>query len=1316
MKNKAVRGIIPMLLVLIMVFSPFTGIISVMATTSADTSSLNGDGSWGGSYHVGADGDVSAAGNINEDRETFALKAAAPEYADDWLVESANARQSIIITNPTSSSLTEMPVLVRLDGTGIPNKDGVSFYDAEGDKLSSELVGWNPAGTTTYWVKVPIITPNGDTTITAYFSDASSEGNDTSDVWSDGYELVQHFSKEAVDAGKDSTGKNNMTLAGTLSYLQDDINSAATFSGTQRMRAGTVAAGATEVSLSAVIDITSTPNGWIGVLCRDRSGGVQTGDTLYMGFNGSTLTSRVYGGMNTNGVMLDVTVTTGLHMLTWSYNGSTLRVYVDGALRGSANGAVGSILSDTSSPFTIGDYSDIPFYGAFRGNFYDAFVKTSAISTEEEEFRYANYLGDAITSLPIETKDRKINIVVTSPTQDEILEGGIFVIKGILSAAANLSYVLNDGTTVDCGMFAAGPFSINVLEYSIGAQNLLVTAISESDSEDEKIVTITFTIIDQMPPSQPILSTIVGKTSATLKAEITQGDGRTVDVDFHGLKTLTLTKENTKIYSGETTSELPDDLTANGSNDQSEYNAALGKTTLGQGNNPYQIFEITLSDEEQIMDQFNILWTGNTGDQQREVTIFVYNHTQNEWVKAGNGYGTDSFSIEVMVDCAGTIKDGILSLLIWRGLNESLENRANYAPNLGQYDFSLMWTTDTQFYAETPSYMHHLVTQFNWMIENFDELKSKMVINTGDLVNVATSTTQWEAIDEAYGILDDAHIPYVAIFGNHDVTGSAATSIHNNYFPASRFAQNNPYFTANYGSENYYCVLEENGAKILIMGLNLRLSEAEVAWANNVLAEYRDYIAIILTHEYISADGSRVTNTNYSSTDILRTIVTDNDNVRLILCGHWHGANTNLENINGRPVWTILHDYQSLFEGGTGFFRMLEFDIENNLIYVNTYSHSTKQNVVFSEKQGEKAGLYQINKDEFVISFDFGATQTRTLETESLIIAASGKETQIGTTKTLTGPGSVSVTWDNLLPNSVYAWYAVVTNESGVSTVTPVQILSTDEIFVEIETLTLTPGSDESAMNFTWYSDRSENAASAVQITKTSGPPSDAVTITGTVGDASAGKSWHKASVTGLVPDSEYTYRVSNDGVNFSIEYKFRTGTPGSFTFIAVGDPQLTTGNQDSNSLGTVTTTKAGWQSTLDIISEHFPDVRFIAGVGDQVDTADSEAQYANLFAPEQLRSMPFAPAVGNHEGAAGNFGWHYNVPNETAGSYFGNYWYTYNGALFVVLNTAPYPSTPADLDLYIPTMDATLKAATEANPGAKWIFVQHHKSTASPA
>ncbi|MCL1848654.1 MAG: CehA/McbA family metallohydrolase [Clostridiales bacterium] len=295
----------------------------------------------------------------------------------------------------------------------------------------------------------------------------------------------------------------------------------------------------------------------------------------------------------------------------------------------------------------------------------------------------------------------------------------------------------------------------------------------------------------------------------------------------------------------------------------------------------------------------------------------------------------------------------------------------------------------------------------------------------------------------------------------------------------------------------------------------------------------------------------------------------------------------------------------------------------------------------------------------------------------------------------------------------------------------------------DAETLTLTPGMTAGEMGFTWYSSREDNGASLVQVAKKADmedafPLSGAISVDGTRGDATDGKSWHKAGVSGLEPDTAYVYRVSNDGVNFSVVYEFKTGSGIAFSFAVIGDPQLTTGNQDSTSNyrpdGVVGTTKQGWQDTLEAVAEKGVD--FIAGVGDQVDLSltTNEAEYANFFAPSQMQSTPFAPAVGNHDRNDG-FAYHYNLPNElsfetltgpaygnpsdqqAAAEARGNYFYTYNNALFVVLNTSSYPTSTEAAAAVVARFDETLRTATQRHAGEyDWLFVQHHKSTASVA
>ena len=297
---------------------------------------------------------------------------------------------------------------------------------------------------------------------------------------------------------------------------------------------------------------------------------------------------------------------------------------------------------------------------------------------------------------------------------------------------------------------------------------------------------------------------------------------------------------------------------------------------------------------------------------------------------------------------------------------------------------------------------------------------------------------------------------------------------------------------------------------------------------------------------------------------------------------------------------------------------------------------------------------------------------------------------------------------------------------------------------VEFEpvTLGLTPGTTISEIGVNWYSSTETGEVSMIRFFD---GKNDFKEVTGTVlaitaanagaGHPSIGNTAHKVTVTGLKADTEYQYWVSNDGEHWSKEYKYKTPKTSSFRFASIGDPQLTVGLQDatSNLFSADNTTAQGWKDTMRMVG--LANVNFIAGVGDQVDVTGngSEAEYKNFFAPPELRSIPWAPSVGNHDRHY-PFKFHYNLPNEQVfalltGAGFGNpneqtaaveaagnYWYRYNNALFVVLNTSSYPVSTDNAALVIHRFDDTLTAAKTASPGYTWLFVQHHKSTASVA
>ncbi|MDO5015182.1 MAG: metallophosphoesterase family protein [Clostridia bacterium] len=285
------------------------------------------------------------------------------------------------------------------------------------------------------------------------------------------------------------------------------------------------------------------------------------------------------------------------------------------------------------------------------------------------------------------------------------------------------------------------------------------------------------------------------------------------------------------------------------------------------------------------------------------------------------------------------------------------------------------------------------------------------------------------------------------------------------------------------------------------------------------------------------------------------------------------------------------------------------------------------------------------------------------------------------------------------------------------------------------KTLTLQPGANTSSVNLNWYAEGTATQGK-VEFKDADGKK---ITVDAKSSDTEFGEKAMKATVSGLKAGTNYKYKVSNDnGTTWSKEYSFNAPKAGSFRFALVGDPQIKYKNDahglqasDSAAFSSDKTVKQGWADTVKTIQSK--NVNFIASVGDQVDTSTKtvEEEYNGFFAPEFFRSNIIAPAVGNHDRHQGFIN-HYNLPNEQDVSDLikigvtpaasevtanrGNYFYRYNNALFVVLNDSPYPGNKEEAKPYIDAYRRTLEKATAANKDAKWIFVQHHKSTASVA
>ena len=279
------------------------------------------------------------------------------------------------------------------------------------------------------------------------------------------------------------------------------------------------------------------------------------------------------------------------------------------------------------------------------------------------------------------------------------------------------------------------------------------------------------------------------------------------------------------------------------------------------------------------------------------------------------------------------------------------------------------------------------------------------------------------------------------------------------------------------------------------------------------------------------------------------------------------------------------------------------------------------------------------------------------------------------------------------------------------------------------EHVSLTPGADETQLNYAWYSHTVEtpkvrvatkqNMDGAIEF---EGTQTEAVTIDGVKYYS------NKVIVKNLKEDTNYYYQVMQNGKWQDAEV-YTTKSFSEFSFLYVGDPQIgASKNQTSTeqekmvSVGNEVSSTAAdnlaarndgynWNNILnDAVKDH-SNVSFIVSAGDQVNAGKNEREYAAYLGADALTSLPVATTIGNHDSVSNQYSLHFNNPNAfsskdanyiqgqtEAGT---DYYYSYGYVLFIVLDTNNYNCA---------THENVMKKAISENKDAKWRIVVFHQ------
>ena len=215
------------------------------------------------------------------------------------------------------------------------------------------------------------------------------------------------------------------------------------------------------------------------------------------------------------------------------------------------------------------------------------------------------------------------------------------------------------------------------------------------------------------------------------------------------------------------------------------------------------------------------------------------------------------------------------------------------------------------------------------------------------------------------------------------------------------------------------------------------------------------------------------------------------------------------------------------------------------------------------------------------------------------------------------------------------------------------------------------------------------------------------LTLTGIPDNTKKSYMSNKALVTGLKPNTTYSFRVGNEG-NWSNIGTFKTAPRNKkeFSFIYTTDPQANTNEMFDIS-----------QKTTHAAYNMYPGAAFWICCGDHVQSSgssNSEWEWEQFFLTQQdiLLHIPFAPILGNHDKSINrNFTSHFNTDSTdfdyalstTPGSVYS---FVYSNTLFLALSFEDY-SKPG----YLEALAKWIRNQVVTHPDVKWKIVYYHKT-----
>lgn len=271
-----------------------------------------------------------------------------------------------------------------------------------------------------------------------------------------------------------------------------------------------------------------------------------------------------------------------------------------------------------------------------------------------------------------------------------------------------------------------------------------------------------------------------------------------------------------------------------------------------------------------------------------------------------------------------------------------------------RYDFTVVVLPDTQYYSERfPETFH---AQTRWICENTAKEHIAFVTHVGDLVQNGAQVNEWDVARSAMVRLIGT-VPFAVVAGNHDYDRRndprGGLDGYRRRFGPDLFSRVTT--TRGYGPDDCssFHVFHGGGRDFLSLHLEPDPRDSALAWAQTVLDQNPTLPVLLTTHVYLNdATDSRDLRPHNrlggnSPEQVFQKLVRRNPRIFLVQSGHWWlaGGETAQLSTNryGGRVIELLSDYQGRPGGGSGWLRLLRFDLRSGQLHVQTYSPTLKQ-------------------------------------------------------------------------------------------------------------------------------------------------------------------------------------------------------------------------------------------------------------------------------------------------------------------------------------------------------------------------------------